>query len=294
MLDRVVICGKNGQVASALRKQIEGAICLGREIVSKFIDYNDAASELGKHSPTLIINASAYTNVDKAEEEVEEAFNINAKIPENLAQYCKANNIPLVHYSTDYVYSGQGNKPQSEDAPKQPLNIYGKSKLEGENLTSTICDKILIFRTSWVFDSFNKNFMTTMLKLGAEREELSIIDDQIGAPTYADDIAIATVDAIKNAEKMDKFPSGVYNLCNKGEVSWYEYAQAIFKLAEKYDIPLKIKSVTPIPSEKYKTAAKRPLNSRLNCSKAEEVLRITMPDWQTSLEKAIGSIKNAS
>lgn len=294
MSDKILIYGKNGQVASAL------AVVFGAEAIAishdeaDFSVYENIGKKLGGKGLKAIINATAYTNVDKAEEEREAAYKANCDIPKSLAKYCREKNIPFIHYSTDYVFAGEGEKPYTEDDATAPLNIYGKTKLSGENAIIQEGGKFLIFRTSWVYDESRRNFLTTMLRLGAEREELSVVSDQYGAPTYAADIASATKTALENATAMDKFPSGIYHLCNDGQTSWFEYAREIFNLARKTGISIKVQNVNPIPTIKYPSPAKRPLNSRLNCSKAFSILNIKMPNWRNSLEKAIENIRNSS
>ena len=287
MNKKYVIIGKNGQVGSKLCFYLGKAAKSFSHNECDFANFEATKDLLDTYKPEAIFNACAYTNVDKAETEHSECYKANADIPYILAKYCKMHDIPLVHYSTDYVYSGKGNTPNKEDDLPSPVNIYGKSKLAGEqNIIKTNC-KHLIFRTSWVYDELNKNFLTTMMRLAKEKNEISIVSDQIGSPTYASDLAEISVEALKNTYTKKSFPSGVYNLCNQGETSWYEFANNIFCNAKKLGINLQIKNTKKISTSEYPTPAERPLNSRLDCSKAKYVLNIQMPSWEQSLKKCM-------
>lgn len=285
----IVIFGKNGQVGSALCNLL-GDKAIGFSRAQANLSHPDTLLKpLDGLSPKAIINAAAYTAVDKAEEESELAYKINAEAPGVLAQYCKEHDIPLVHYSTDYVFSGEGSTPHKEDDAANPLNLYGKSKLAGEKeITRTGC-KHLILRTSWVYDAHHKNFITTMLKLAKEREKLTIVSDQIGAPTYAPHLAENTLDVLTNALNNKNY--GTFHLCGSGQTNWYEFACTFFDLARKQGIGLAIKDVQPIPTSAYPTPAKRPLNSRLDCSRIKAMLGVQMPDWQDSLKACMEHVR---
>jgi dTDP-4-dehydrorhamnose reductase len=256
--------------------------------------------------PSAIINAAAYTAVDKAEEEEVRAHNINARAPEILARYCREQDIPFVHYSTDYVFDGSGKEPWKETDATNPLSAYGRTKREGEKRIEAVGGKYLIFRTSWVYDETGKNFVNTMLRLGTERDELRVVNDQWGAPTYARHLAQATLAALENAQKASRFPSGIYHLCGGGETNWQAFAREIFALRhceERSDaaIPKEVWIASPsarddgmqspkihgIPSSEYPTPAKRPMNSRLDCSKAKQVLGVTLPAWEAGLKECL-------
>jgi len=287
-----IVIGKNGQLAQAFKYLLGDKAVYFSHSDLDFTDIEKIRETLSKYNAEAIINTCAYTAVDKAEEEEDKARKANALLPKAIATYCKNADIPFIHYSTDYVFSGQGDGPYNEGDKTSPINIYGKTKLEGERSVIETGGKYLIFRTSWVYDGYNKNFFCTMMRLGKEREELSVVDDQIGAPTYAPALAKRTLEALNNIQ--GEFPSGVYHLCGAGQTSWYGFASKIFEKAKKQGIQLKIHKINPIPSSSYPTPAKRPLNSRLNCSKAESVLKIKMPNWQISLEEAIESYKNTA
>jgi dTDP-4-dehydrorhamnose reductase len=284
--DKIIILG-NGQVGKALADLYgDKARVLNREILD-LSQTEKIIPVLSRYSPRAIINAAAYTQVDRAEQEAELAHLINSVAPQYLASYCKERGIPFIHYSTDYVFSGEPGLPWVEDNPTAPLSTYGKSKVEGEKNILNIGGKYMIFRTSWVYDIQGKNFVNTMLRLGAEREELSIVDDQIGAPTYAHDIAEATIKAVESTCHMESFPSGIYHLCNSGETSWYGFAKQIFAIMSPRT-DLKISTIHPIKTIDYPTPAQRPLNSRLNCSKVRDVFGIIMPHWEDALKRCLG------
>lgn len=240
----------------------------------------------------VFINPAAYTAVDKAETERELCDNINHKSVAVIADYCKKNNLFLVHYSTDYVFNGSGSTNFSEDNVKdlEPLNHYGKTKLDGENAIRNSGCKHIIFRTSWVYNHVGANFVLTMLKLMTEREELKIVADQIGSPTYALDIATATLKAIEKINLQNT--NEIFNLCPPEQLSWYDFVLKIKKAAENNGQKLTIKNISPIPTSAYPTPAKRPLNSRLDVSKLKEKLGIELPKIDESLKTCLNKIKN--
>jgi len=284
-----LVIGKGGQLASAF-EEILGvrAVYLGLPELDllrpgKILPY------LNKFSPKAIINTAAYTAVDKAEEEENLATVINGDSVGVLAAFCQERNIPLVHYSTDYVFSGKGDKPWKEDDKVEPLNAYGRSKLEGEE-KAEIAKKHLIFRTSWVYDHSGKNFLTAMMRLGKEREEIMIVGDQYGAPTYALHLAKYSLQALETALAMPEFPSGIYHMAGGGITTWYEFALSIFGNLQKKNIPLRVKKIVSITAKEYKTPAKRPYNSRLDMSKLRRVFGIVMPDWVQGLRECVERI----
>ncbi|MEI6730959.1 MAG: sugar nucleotide-binding protein, partial [Pseudomonadota bacterium] len=196
--------------------------------------------------------------------------------------------IPFVHFSTDYVFPGDGENAWNEEDEQAPLNAYGRSKLAGEEAISHIGGKYLIFRTSWLYDSAGKNFFNTILRLSHEREELRIIDDQFGSPTYVPHLAKAALQALQNAQELPQFPSGIYHLCSGGVTSWYGFACEIIGRAGQFDPQIKTKNIVPILASEYPLPAKRPHNSRLDCSKAAEILGVQMPLWQDGLQECLG------
>jgi dTDP-4-dehydrorhamnose reductase len=286
----VLIYGKNGQVARALAQLLDDkAVTVGRD-EADFTQPDTLRAAFDRVNPSVVINAVAYTQVDTAESDEVTAHTVNAEAPTMLAHLCAARGIPFVHYSTDYVFAGQGDAPFNEDAPTAPLNAYGRTKLAGEKAVMAAGGNYLIFRTSWVYDAVGKNFLTTMLRLGAEREALNIVADQIGAPSYAPHIAQATMQALQAAQRMQPFPSGIYHLCNEGETSWHGFAEEIFKQASARAIPLRVKCCNPIPASDYPTPAIRPHNSRLSCAKLHATFGVTLPPWQEGVDAALACI----
>ncbi|WP_417212952.1 dTDP-4-dehydrorhamnose reductase [Bizionia sp.] len=223
------------------------------------------------------INCAAYTAVDRAEEEKEEAFLINAIGARNLAEACKKYGVILIHISTDFVFDGSKNEPYSETDIPNPINVYGASKLQGERNIQSILENYFIIRTSWLYSEFGNNFVKTMLRLGAEKEELHVVNDQIGSPTYAQDLVGVVLEIIISGNK--KF--GLYHFSNKGAISWFEFAQAVFKLGQ---ISIKLNS---IQTKNYPTPARRPKNSVLESSKIETAFKITTADWKNGLHQVI-------
>jgi dTDP-4-dehydrorhamnose reductase len=294
-MQRIVILGKDGQMGRALSARLgERALAIGQQEVD-FCDAHFVATLerlVGTHTLAAVINASAYTQVDKAEGEGrDEAFRINATAVGELAQWCKSRNLPLVHYSTDYVFDGGGKKPWREEDIPNPANAYGESKLAGELALIEAHGDYLLFRTSWIFDAQGKNFFTTMLRLMGEKETISVVDDQFGAPTYAPHLATATVQALDRALAMETFPRGTYHLCASGMTSWFEFASAILGLARSMEtgqkFPLVCKRIDSIPTSQYPTPARRPFNSRLDCSKARRALDVALPQWRDGLEECM-------
>ena len=239
---------------------------------------------INKVKPSVIINCAAYTAVDLAEKEKDLATKINGEAVEVIAKEAEKLGAILVHYSTDYVFNGNGSEAWHEDSPTDPINTYGHSKLLGERAALKHCSKAYVFRTQWVYDNEGKNFLNTMLRLASEKEELSVVGDQIGAPTSSDVIARYTLKALTKITA-GKMPAGIYNLVCRGEVSWHGFAEEIFKLAREHQISIKIKSVKKIKSADYPTPAKRPFNSRLSLKKLETALDESLPSWDLELAR---------
>lgn len=291
---RIAVLGANGQVGSALMAVLgDRGVALTRA-QADLAQPESLAAVLDAIRPDAVINAAAYTAVDKAEEEPDAAFTANADSPAALARWCAAHDVPFVHYSTDYVFDGSGSTPWPEDAHPHPQNTYGASKLAGEKAVIADGGKFLIFRTSWVYDAMGKNFFNTMLRLGAERQTLNVVADQVGAPSYAPHLADYTLRALELAAGMMPFPSGVYHLVNAGETSWHGFASAIFEGARAQGLETAIKTVEPIETSAYPTPAKRPLNSRLDCSRLRMVFGLELPRWEEGLAHALEQKKHAS
>jgi dTDP-4-dehydrorhamnose reductase len=287
---KILLIGKNGQVGYQLERSLA---CLGEVIATdrSLLDLADKASIekcIKDVAPDVILNAAAYTAVDKAETEQELAYQINAIAPKIMAEQAAKLAIPLIHYSTDYVYSGIGDRPWSESDGTDPVNYYGETKRAGElAIEGSGCD-YLIFRTSWVYDERGHNFLNTMLRLAETKDELSIIDDQIGAPTYSRHIADATANILSQSILDNSFwakHNGVYHLVGEGETSWYGFAEAIFELTTiKGALKPKLNA---IPTADYPTPAKRPTNSRLNTDKLKQHFNLQLPHWKQSLVLAL-------
>lgn len=235
--------------------------------------------------PDLIVNPAAYTAVDQAETDVAMATRLNAEAPAVLAEEAKRIGAALIHYSTDYVFSGTKAGPYVEDDPVDPQNVYGRTKLDGERAIAASGCAHLIFRTSWVYGTRGKNFLLTMLRLGAERDELNVVADQIGAPTWSNTIATLTAHVVAqaiSAPMRDEWwhaHSGIYHLCASGSTSWHGFAEAIFRLADLAKKP----AVMPIPASAYPTPAKRPANSQMSNAKLAEHFGLHAPHWEAAL-----------
>ncbi|STZ62912.1 dTDP-4-dehydrorhamnose reductase [Moraxella lacunata] len=289
-MKKIVVLAPTGQVGFELVRALSPigeVVAIGRKEVD-FSNLDELSERLLAIKPDVIVNAAAYTAVDKAESEPEQAFLINEKLPLTLATIVHKQNALLVHYSSDYVYKGDGEKFWQEDDPVAPLSVYGQSKLAGDNAIIENCQNYLIFRTSWVYAARGHNFMKTMIKLAQSKESLSVVNDQIGSPTparlIADVSAIAIVKMLASQNKAKL--SGVYHLAPQGTTSWYGYADEIFRVARNagVDLALKDENFHGIPTESYPTPAKRPKNSRLNVSKLEQTFDLTMPTWQNQLQ----------
>lgn len=284
---KILIFGRCGQVGGALASLLKQRCTAVDREQADFTRPDTLADFLTSMNPAVVINGAAYTQVDQAEQERELARLINAEAPGALARWCAAHDRPFIHYSTDYVFSGAGERPWVESDSVAPLNVYGTTKQDGERRIASAGGRWMILRTSWVFDAAGKNFLNTMLRLGAEREVLRVVEDQHGAPTYAPHLAEATIRALDAALALPSFPSGIYHLCGSGETTWHGFATAIFERARLRGVPLQVKQVEAIPSSSFPTPALRPLNSRLDTSKAASVLGVRLPDWTQGLEECL-------
>lgn len=272
---RLLVFGKNGQVARALKVVAPEAVFLGREEADLSVP-ELAAEAIATHAPDAVINAAAYTAVDRAEEEEPLAARINGAAPTIMAEACADLGIPLVHISSDYVFDGAGSTPFAPSHRTAPQNAYGWTKLAGEQGIQAAKGSYGILRTSWVFSAYGANFVKTMLRLGGGRDSLAVVADQIGGPTPADDIAVACL-GMAEALAQDPSKRGIYHFSGAPETSWAEFAREIFAQAV-LDC-----QVEDIASEAYPTPAKRPLNSRLDCSSFEKVFGLPRPDWKVGL-----------
>lgn len=290
---KILITGRQGQVAQALQRELAGLgelIVLGREQLDLSQPQN-VVEAVRALAPELIINAAAYTAVDQAESEPALAFAINATSPGMLAQIASDLDIPLIHYSTDYVFDGEKPAPYDEQDLTLPLSVYGSSKLAGEQAIRAIGGRHLILRTSWVYSSQGRNFLLTMQRLLQERAELRVVADQIGAPTWAGTIAQSTRRLIERWRDGTPGAWGTYHLTASGETSWFGFAQAIGQsLSEQGK---RCATLQPIPSSDYPTPAARPLNSRLDCSLLEQEWGVRQPDWRDALLECLASQRQA-
>jgi dTDP-4-dehydrorhamnose reductase len=288
---KILITGANGQAGYELCRCLTafGAIIAPTRAELDLSDANAVDVYLAKHQPDLIVNPAAWTAVDAAEAHQDEATRLNAALPAQLAKYADKHNAYFVHYSTDYVYAGTGDKPWLETDTPAPLSVYGHTKLAGDQAVANHCKNHLIFRTSWVYSDRGNNFLKTMLKLGTQRDSLNIVNDQYGVPTDTRMIAEVTALAIYRKLLNQPIESGVYHLVNKGITTWYGFAEAIFKHARLNSLPLLLNNLGGISTAEFPTAAARPANSRLDVSKLENALGITLPSWQQQLEYTIKS-----
>ena len=288
---KVFITGAHGQVGYALQAQ---ALQLGwqvRAVDRDALDITDAdavSAAIGAFSPDAVINAAAYTAVDRAEAEPDLAFSVNRDGTASLARVCGAAGIPLVHYSTDYVFDGSKTGAYVEDDPVAPLDVYGASKLAGEQALRTHCFRHLILRTSWVFSAHGHNFVKTMLRLGAERAQLRVVADQQGKPTAAAELARLTCEILPKAK--DRW--GIYHVAQPSVTSWHGFAEAIFFEANRQGFDLKVTDVQAITTAEYPIPARRPVNSELNCERLEAAFGVSIRPWRESLAEVIGELKH--
>ena len=290
---KILLFGKEGQVGWELQRSL---LTVGNLIASEQHELDlenpdDVRGWVRRHEPDIIVNAAAYTAVDQAESEPEKAHRINAEAVGVLAEEANRLNAWLVHYSTDYVFDGEKTTPYDEGDAANPLSIYGRTKLEGEELLRARHAKHMIFRTSWVYAARGKNFAKTMLRLAKEREKLSVIADQHGAPTSAELIADVTALALHRAlqNRGHRDLAGTYHLVARGETSWHSYAQYVVTVARERGIMLKTtpEEIYPIQTEAYPLPAKRPRNSRLNVSKLTNTFGVHLPDWRKHVRRLI-------
>lgn len=295
---RILLFGKNGQVGWELQRALAplGDVTAldfdsPAPLLANFGDPPSLAATVREVQPDVIVNAAAHTAVDKAESEPDLARRLNAEAPQVLAREAAACGAWLVHYSTDYVFDGSGDAPREEDAATGPLSVYGRTKLEGEEAIRASGCRHLIFRTSWVYGTRGGNFAKTMLRLARQRERLSVIDDQIGAPTGADLIADVTAHALRAAVR-DAALAGTYNLVASGETSWHGYALRVIEFARGAGVDLKVApgAIEAVPTSAYPLPAARPANSRLDTSKLRRTFDLALPAWQTGVDRMLQSL----
>ncbi len=280
----ILVTGANGQLGNEM--QVIAASCPHYDflfVTKDQLPIEDNAAVRHYFTANNIeacINCAAYTAVDKAETETASAFLVNADAVGNLAAVCKKQHALFIHISTDYVFDGTATTPYKEDHPVNPVNAYGASKLRGEELALQNNPDSIIIRTSWVYSSFGNNFVKTMLRLMSERESINVVDDQVGSPTYAADLAAAIMPIIDQS-LAGKINAGIYNFSNKGVITWHQFATAIKELSGSHCI------VNPIPAAQYPTPAKRPNYSVLDTTKIQQTFNVAIPEWKASLEKCL-------
>jgi dTDP-4-dehydrorhamnose reductase len=293
---RILLLGRNGQVGWELQRSLAPlgeVVALGRDstdLCGDLAQPEALAATVRAVAPDVIVNAAAHTAVDKAESEPERAHLLNAEAVGVLAREAEALGAWLVHYSTDYVFDGSGAAPWTEDSPTGPLSVYGSSKLAGERLLQQHCPRHLIFRTSWVYGARGQNFAKTMLRLASERDRLTVVDDQFGAPTGAELLADVTALALRSVLAPGGEPlAGLYHLAAAGETSWHGYARFVVDFAQQRGLVLKAtgEAVQAVPSSAFKVVAPRPANSRLDTRKLQAAFGLTLPHWQHGVARML-------
>jgi len=291
---KILLLGPNGQLGWELQRSLAVAgevVALDRHQGGDLANAPAMLAAVQAVAPQVIVNAAAYTAVDKAESEPELARQINADAPALLAIEARRLGALLLHYSSDYVFDGSGSAPRDEDAPIAPLSVYGRTKAEGEDAIRASGCQHLILRTSWVYAARGGNFARTMLRLAAEREQLKVIADQIGAPTGADLLADLSVHMLR-ATRANPALGGTYHAVAGGETSWHAYASHVIEFARARGVPLKVAAdqVLPISTEQYPTPARRPLNSRLSTARLQQRFGLTLPPWQQGVTRLLNEI----
>lgn len=286
-MNRILVVGENGQVCQYLKKALDAdyQVILTTRQSLDLADVESIESSLEALDFDLIVNPAAYTAVDNAEKEQDLAYAINAEAPARIAKYCADNQIPLIHFSTDYVFDGDAKTPYLEDSQTNPQGVYGASKLAGEQAVVQSGAQALVLRTAWVYSNVGKNFYKTMLNLAASRDELGVVSDQVGSPTFAGSIAQGVKELLDLIVKNGGVPNqhrGVYHLTCGGQTSWHGFAEKLLR-----DNGFSKIAVNPIPSSAYPTPAKRPAYSVLSNDKLAEVFGVTLPHWQDALADCI-------
>ena len=298
---RILLFGANGQVGWESQRSLSPlgeVIALDRrstELCGDLTDLNGIQDTVRRVAPDVIVNAAAYTAVDKAESDAETAHLVNAVAPGVLAEAANALGALLVHYSTDYVFDGNGSKPWVETDPTGPLSVYGKTKLEGERRIASQCARHLIFRTSWVYAARGSNFAKTMLRLAQGRDTLNVINDQYGAPTGADLIADVTVHAIAHVMRKPD-DAGIYHLAASGETTWFDYAKYVVdqSIRSQTAPEIIVKTLNPVPASAFPTSAQRPYNSRLNTTKLQQTFGLHLATWQQGVARMFAESQTKS
>lgn len=285
---KVIVTGSHGQVGACLTSQLK--LRTDVELFafdSKDLDITDSnrvSSVVHSIQPNVIINAAAYTAVDKAEQNFQQCYDVNDNAVENLAKAANQVDALILHISTDYVFDGESGKPYTEEDVENPQNVYGRSKLRGEQRLTTLCSRYAVLRTSWVFGEVGNNFVKTMLRLSSTRDEISVVNDQMGAPTYAGDIARTLIIMMDRMLSTQENLSGIYHYTGLPHVSWCQFAEEIFSNVTYQIDHDKQMIVHPISTHEFPTAAKRPLDTRLDCRKIEKVFSVKPSLWKNALK----------
>lgn len=288
--ERIAVLGAEGQLGSALCALLGGRAKGFSRQEADLTEPDAVIRKLADYRPQIVVNAAAYTQVDKAESERELAFLINAHAPGLLAEWAAEEDIPLVHFSTDYVFDGSGELPWREEDAPSPLNYYGQSKLEGEQAILAAGGAHYVFRLSWVYDAVRRNFFTSILEQAKQGKPMRVVDDQTGAPGHAPDLAGWVAEALERITSDAPPVPGIYHLCHAGEVSRHGFALALAEAAFEAKLIDHMPEMEAVPSSTFATPAQRPLNSRLDCAKFREAFGILPDDWREGLGRAIASL----
>jgi dTDP-4-dehydrorhamnose reductase len=293
---KILVTGRQGQLARGLVEAADASgvelVAVGRPVLD-LVDENAVTTLVSRERPDVVVNAAAYTAVDKAESESALANDVNARGAGYVARACAAHSIPIIHISTDYVFDGLKDDPYREVDPTGPINAYGRSKLEGEARVADACARHLILRTAWVHSPWGGNFVKTMLRLATERPAVSVVGDQKGSPTYAPHLAEVVL-AIANRAVADPAgtPWGIYHAVGAGETNWFGFAREIFRSAAEHGLPAA--EVTAITTADYPTPARRPANSRLNCDRLRQSFGLELPDWRVGAQRCVARLSESA
>jgi dTDP-4-dehydrorhamnose reductase len=293
---KVLVTGREGQLVRGLLEAADGAgvqvVAVGRPQLD-LADERSVAAVVAHERPDVVVNAAAYTAVDKAETEPAVARAVNALGAEHVARACAAHSIPIIHISTDYVFDGTKQGPYVEDDPTGPINVYGRTKLEGEQRVAKACERHLILRTEWLHSRWGANFVKTMLRLAATRPSIGVVDDQLGSPTYAPDLArIVLATAARIVADPAGISWGIYHAVGGGETTWFGFAREVFRCAAEHGLP--VADVTAIATSAYPTPARRPANSRLNCDRLRSLLGLELPDWRVGVQDCVARLARSA
>jgi len=291
---KILITGAGGQLGRNLSEFGQTSFdifALDRQALD-ITDLQSVEKVIGDICPDCVINAAAYTAVDKAETEPDQAFNVNRDGPANLAKVCSLLDIPLIHVSTDYVFSGNKSSPYVETDEVKSINVYGESKWLGEEAVRDNCRRHIILRVSWVFGFYGNNFVKTIQRLAREREELRVVNDQFGAPTSTENISNVLMQIVKKIKMPGFCDYGTYHYCDESVTNWFEFAEAIVDETKQYE-ELLVKTITPITTKEFPTPAKRQNNSRMDCSKLKTQFGIEQYSWKVALKKMVKDLQDS-